>query len=272
MQYVYIHMPTFHCIKLCGLWISWPSPELFNLWFSCVLWILVIPLGFVGLWSINDLTISYNFCFLRPIVRLKLSNSLAVKKPFRRNGSLDNWRSIESLLHPFVLDLSGGMRTWFFPSNTSDLWMSQPVWIHEIFDDLPWNWDLEGVLMFQVLQYTTAFWSTLLTSHMITLLTNIYIHDLWPSQGDAYESLPLHLEPLPAETEPPPPPGWVGRGGGAPAAPSQSEGRGTTGAVKTHDASGLRAFITTSGVVSKDGKFNTTVTWWRLCLIKKQKF
>ena len=33
--------------------------------------------------------------------------------------------------------------------------------------------------------------------------------------GDAYESLPLHLEPLP-ETEPPPPPGWAstGRGGG----------------------------------------------------------
>jgi len=56
---------------------------------------------------------------------------------------------------------------------------------------------------------------------------------LTPSIRDAYESLPLHLEPLPAETEPPPPPGWVGRGGGAPAAPSQSEGRGTTGAVKT---------------------------------------
>lgn len=43
--------------------------------------------------------------------------------------------------------------------------------------------------------------------------------------GDAYESLPLHLEPLPAETEPPPPPGWAGRGGGAPA-PSQSDSRG----------------------------------------------
>ena len=47
-------------------------------------------------------------------------------------------------------------------------------------------------------------------------------------QGDAYESLPLHLEPLPAETEPPPPPGWVGRSGGAPAAPSNgSDTRGS---------------------------------------------
>jgi len=39
---------------------------------------------------------------------------------------------------------------------------------------------------------------------------------LTPSIRDAYESLPLHLEPLPPETEPPPPPGWAstGRGGG----------------------------------------------------------
>ena len=45
-------------------------------------------------------------------------------------------------------------------------------------------------------------------------LTWQFGHQLW---GDAYESLPLHLEPLP-ETEPPPPPGWAstGRGGGAP--------------------------------------------------------
>ena len=113
-----------------------------------------------------------------------------------------------------------------------------------------------------------AFCSTLFTSHMITLLINVY--DLWPSQGDAYESLPLHLEPLPAETEPPPPPGLGGSWWRCTSCSQPKRRPWNHRGSENHNASGLRAFITTSGVVSKDGKFNTTVTWWSFVLLDKE--